>query len=454
MNFKRTSIIIFFILLSSILLPKEQYLDLTTSKGLNLKIVKDPDILFTHAEMVIYYTDMKNPVIPYLTFLNIFNNKINDPRSGMLNILFKLGNDIEYEYNLDHIILKINFLNEKIPLFIEFLKEFFSFKNFSLKKFNYSVKNFKHLYREINDWEIITAAQVAYEKILGNRHSGKFFITPESFKNLNLSHIRSFHKKNYSLSRANVVIRGNFNPYVIFGSVEKAFKNFKDKKNGIKKIVYNTYSNDRKVFLINRNGNITPSIYWFETIPTGNNINHHQARIINNIIFGYPIGRITRIASNSGIRNFNISTTVNNHRNISILSNKIRVSYINLEKFILIADNIINQFGAGRVGRKEYLNAYNYFYLSRKVKLDDYRYKTKQDILSSINSEKPGPPVINLNNIVKNVNFSTFNRLLSNPPGYYKFTRNKKRGVIVIVGNARTVLKNLKVLKPQIIKTY
>ena len=111
-----------------------------------------------------------------------------------------------------------------------------------------------------------------------------------------------------------------------------------------------------------------------------------------------------------------------------------------MEKFIFIADNIINQFGAGRVGRKEYLNAYNYYYLSRKVKLDDYRYKTKQNILMSINAKKPGTKVTDFNSIVKNVNFSSFNRLLSNPPEYYRFSRNKKRGVIVIVGNSKTVL--------------
>lgn len=453
MNLKRTTItMILILILSQGILPQEQNLNLTTSKGLNLNIIKDTKILFFHAEIVIYYTDIKNPAVPYLTLFNIFNNKVNDPQSGMLNILFKLGNDIEIEHNIDHIILKINFLPGGMPLFIQFLKELFSYKDFSLKKFNYSLKNFQNLFRGTNDWEKITASQAAYEKILGITHSGKFLVSPGSLNKLNLSHIRSFYKKNYSLSGAHVFIRGNINPYIMFGSIEKALKNFKNKKNGINKVFYKTYSNDRKIFLIDRNGNNSPSIYWFESIPPGNDINHHQARIVNNIIFGYPLGRISRILSNSGIKNFNITTTIKNHRNVSVICNKIRISTKNIKKFIFIADNIINKFGAGRVGRKEYLNAYNYFYLSRKVELDDYRSKTKQDILYAINRKKPDTPVFDFNSIVKNVNFSSFNRLLSNPPEYYKFSRNKKRGIIVILGNSKILLKSLRELNPKIIR--
>lgn len=453
MNFKKATVtIILILILTHGIFPLEQNLDLTTSKGLNVKIVKDTKILFIHAEIVIYYTDIKNPAVPYLTLFNIFNNKVNDPQSGLLNILFKLGNDVEIEHNIDHIILKINFLPGRMPLFVRFLKELFSYRDFSLKKFNYSLKNFHNLFRDINKWERIIASQVAYEKILGKMYAGKFFISRESLQKLNLSHIRSFYKKNYSLPGAHVVVRGNINPYILFGSIEKAFKNFKKKETGINKIFYKTYSNDRKIFLINRNGKNAPSIYWFETIPPGNVINHHQARIINNIIFGYPLGRISRILSNSGIKNFNITTKVKNHRNVSVICNEIRTSYKNIEKFIFIADNIINKFGPGRVGRKEYLDAYNYFYLSRKVELDDYRNKTKQDILYAINREKPGTPVINFKNIIKNVNFSSFNSLLSNPPQYYKFTRNKKRGVIVIFGNSKILSRSLKELNPEIIR--
>lgn len=455
MDLKKTSIIVVFILLLTPgILPQEQDLNLTTSKGLNIKIVKDTKILFFHAEIVIYYTNIKNPAVPYLTLFNIFNNTVNEPRSGLLNILFKLGNDVEIEQNIDHIIFKINFLSERVPLFLQFLKELFSYKDFSLKKFNYSVANFQNLFQGTNNWEKILASQVAYEKILGKTHSGKFLISSGSLKNLNLSHIRSFYKKNYSLSGAYVVIRGNINPYILFGSIEKAFKNFKDKKNGINKIFYKTYSNDRKIFLIDMNEHYSPLIYWFETIPPGNSISHHQAKIVNNIIFGYPLGRISRVLSNSGIKNFNITTSIKNHRNVSIVCNKIRTSYKNIKKFIFIADNIINKFGAGRVGRKEYLNAYNYFYLSRKVELDDYRNKTKQDILHAINRKKPNTPVINFNGIIKNVNFSSFNKLLVSPPEYYKFSRNRKRGVIVILGNSKIISKNLKGMNPETIRIY
>ena len=146
-----TGLIIISIFFLTIALPSYiagQSLEQTTSKGLRINLVKDPSMLFNHAEIVVYYSEIKDPIVPYLTLMNIFDDQINNPQSGLLNILFKMGNDYKVDYNIDHFIVKLNFLPADNNLFVSFLKGLFNYRGFSLKKFNYSTKNFWKLFKK------------------------------------------------------------------------------------------------------------------------------------------------------------------------------------------------------------------------------------------------------------------------------------------------------------------
>ncbi len=417
-----TGLIIISIFILTIALPSiiaGQSLEQTTSKGLRINLVKDPSMLFNHAEIVVYYSEIKDPTVPYLTLMNIFNDQINNPQSGLLNTLFKMGNDFKVENNIDHFIVKINFLSADTNLFISFLKGLFSYRDFSLKKFNYSTKNFWKLFKRNDEWKKIIAAQVAFSKIFKQDHPGQFLVTDRNPGRLNLSHIRSFYKYNYSLPNSYITIRGDIKPYFIFGLVEKTFKNFKNLKPGYQKFKYDRFNTDRKVFIVDDGTNGIPNIYWIDPIAPAGNIDNIHARVVNNLLFGYPLGRISRNTSAAGIKGFNISSEIHNHRNISIVCRKIRIGYRDIEKFIFIADNNISKLGVGRVSRKEYLDNYNFVFHKGQIASDDYSEKARDLISHSFKSSSNILTRTSQEKLLKELSFANFTKILSDPSGSY-----------------------------------
>jgi hypothetical protein len=95
----------------------------TSTKGLRLRVLKSNHIPFIHAQLIIYYKEkVKNPAIPYLTLLNIFDRNLKGNDTPLLSILKKLGNDYQVEHRPDFVLFKINLLPDKMLLFIRFLK--------------------------------------------------------------------------------------------------------------------------------------------------------------------------------------------------------------------------------------------------------------------------------------------------------------------------------------------
>jgi len=121
-KFKRSTIILVAFLLSFFSLKAGQnIINLTSSKGLKIKIIKDSSLNFVHAEILVFYKNkIKNPAILYLTIENIFNKYVNRSETGILSNLKKLGNDFEIINRPDFIKIKINFLPDKIALFVNF----------------------------------------------------------------------------------------------------------------------------------------------------------------------------------------------------------------------------------------------------------------------------------------------------------------------------------------------
>lgn len=453
-NIKSGSIIIliFFIAITLCTNISGQGLEQTTSKGLRVNLLKDPSLMFIHAEIVIYYSEIKDPAVPYLTLLNIFDNQIKNPQAGLLNTLFKIGNDVKIDYRIDHLIIKLNFLPTDINQFVSFLKGLYSYKGFSLKGFNYSTKNFWKLFTKKDEWKKIIAAQIAFSKLFNEDHPGKFLVPGKNLQRLNLSHVRSFYKNNFTLPNSYLTVQGVIRPYVLFGLIEKEFRHFKNLKANYDKFRYDRYKSDRKVIIVDDGTNGTPYMYWIDPLPPSDNIDYHHARIINNILFGYPLGRISRSASSSGIKNFNITGNIHHHRNIAILCKRIRIGYRDIEKFIFIADNIIKKLGVARIRRKEYLDSYNFVFRKGEIDSDNYEVKAEKKISGSFAGNNKLKKEKGENNLLKDLSYANFNKILSNPSGNYNVNRNKKKGIIVIFGNASLIKRYLRNIKPEVIK--
>lgn len=432
----------------------EQTVEQTSSKGLRVSLVKDPSLLFIHAELAVYYSDISNPSIPYLTLMSIFDDQTNNPQTGLRNILFKMGNDYKIDYKLDHFIIKINFLRSDIKHFVYFLKSLYSYKDFSLKKFNYSIRNFWDLFRKRGEWKQVIAAQVAFGKLFKQDHSGKFLISRSKLKNLNLSHIRSFFKNNYILANSFLTLRGDIRPYFVFGLIEKVFNNFKNRKPNYGKFKYKRFKNNRKIIIVDINENISPCIYWIYPASSPDKMVHYHNIIANNILFGYPFGRISRNVAATGIRNFNITNLIHYHRNISILCNKIRINYKDMEKFIFIADSTINKFGRGRLNRKEYLDSYNFIFQKTKIDSDNFEIKAMRKIAESFIGNLKNKVKIFKSNLLKNLNYEDFLKNISGSFGIFNANKNRQEGIIVIFGNAKIIKKYLRIMNKETIKLF
>ncbi|MEN8221808.1 MAG: insulinase family protein [Acidobacteriota bacterium] len=453
-NKLNTGLIIISIFFLTISLPtyiSGQAFEQTTSKGLRINLVKDSSMMFNHAEIVVYYSEIKDPTVPYLTLMSIFDKQINNPQTGLLNTLFKIGNDFNIEYKIDHFIVRINFLPADTNLFISFLKGLYSYRGFSLKKFNYTVKHFWKLFKRNDEWKKIISAQIAFSKLFNKDHPGQFLITNRDPGRLNLSHIRSFYKNNYTLPNSYITIRGDIKPYFVFGLVEKAFRNFRNLKANYRKFRYDKNNPERKVVIVDDGTIGTPNIYWIDPISPVGNIDHHHSGIVNNLLFGYPLGRIPRNASAAGIKNFNVSSRIHHHRNISIICRRIRIGYRDIEKFIFIADNNINKLGVGRISRKEYLDNYNFIFHKRKIDSDDYSEKASELIAHSFKDSGNILTGSSQEKLLKDLSYVNFTRILSDPSGNYIGSRNRKRGIIVIFGKADIIKRYFRNIKPEVI---
>ena len=130
-----------------------------SSKGLPIKILKSNAIGSVHAEILIFYHGNTNPAISYLTVENMFNPEIHNSDTNLLGILKRLGNDFSVEHRVDYLKISLDFLPNRLSLFTHFIDELFSYKSFSLKRYNNSIYNYRKYVVRRNGWEKILACR-------------------------------------------------------------------------------------------------------------------------------------------------------------------------------------------------------------------------------------------------------------------------------------------------------
>jgi len=414
---------------------------------------------FVHARLLIFYNArIQNPVIPFLTQTNIFNQELNKDGSDILDILSKLGNDYQIEETVDYLSISINFLPDKIQLYSQFLKTLYRHKPFSIsshstptyyygdeetaikKKLKKSIDDYWTYFTQQSNWEKTIALRIAYDKLFSNNSFRNSQITNDSLSRINISRIRSFYQDIYTPSNSLLVLKGNLTNASI-GLFEIALKSFKKEKPiqiGAKSL---KISNSGEIVIFNINTTDTPKLYWIETIPPLQDNDHITMQIINDIIFAYPIGRLTRSAPQINVRILKINTQRYNHYKISLLCNRFELSFKNIEKIIQLITREKRRLKLGGIDRKEYLDAAKYFYGKLKVQSADYNH----DILLEIQRSLYNPPIENL---------------IPSPELFQQITINKlnqtvedtSRHIIVIVGNADLIRNYFRTIKPTVIR--
>lgn len=426
----------------------------TSSKGLPIKIIQNNNLDFVHAQLFIFNKNKKeNPAVLYLTLLNIFNKELNQYGSSLLNILRKLGNDFTIQQRPDLINISINFLPKKAALFSQFLKELYSYKYFTLKKFNESIHKYWRYFLKQKNWDKELAFQLAYKNLFPGSILGNTLIMPNLLSKINLVELRSFHQRTFTLNSSLLIVKGNLNPYITFGLIEKAFVSYKTKRSVKYEEEPLVIKKDRKIIILDFENLRNPTIYWFRTIPPLGNTDHRSFFIVNNILFGYPIGRLFRKAVYFGIKIQKMDTEIRNHKNVSVVCNIIKLNNNDLEKFILMADNETRKLKIKRIDRKEYLDALNYFYGKLKVDTQKVDFDVEQEINKTIFPSNSRNLEITPQ-IFQQISLNSLNKIIFDR-GHLSFFRKKMRnGIIIIVGQAESIIKNLNILKPTIIKYH
>ncbi len=447
---------VFFVVLLSFF-NIQKAIDLTTAGGIKLHIISDKKALYFHSEILVRFQETRNTSISYLTFLNLFNEKVVSSRSSLLSLLFKMGNDFELIYNVDHIVIRGNFLKDRVPIFIQFLKKLSGGVNFSLKNFSYSLKNFKDLFISDKNRRKIIASQIALREIFSKSAPTKEFILSEvSLKKINLSQIRSFYKKNFILPNLSVAIRGNINPYIFLGLTEKAFKNFNRYPIKPKFKPDRELTTKRKIIIVNiGKASRRPEIFWFIPVPPKGTEEYNIMEISNNILFGYPFGTVFRVASKYGIRNIRSSRSFCDFQNISFICNRISLNrYSDLRKFFFIANNSFRKLLPGRISKKEYLSSYNNIYLAKMIASDSFDYIAKDFIKRDLLRSNQFP----LQRLKKrkrdDLSYVSFNKYIEVNSGKGVFFKRIHKGVIVIIGNSTAILRNLNIKNAEVINVY
>ena len=78
-------LILILILLGSFVDAEIVKKELTSSRGLTIKFLTDETLDFIHAELLIRYKGkFKNPAVPNLAMVNIFNEDVNDSGTSLL----------------------------------------------------------------------------------------------------------------------------------------------------------------------------------------------------------------------------------------------------------------------------------------------------------------------------------------------------------------------------------
>jgi len=433
--------------LSSAAQPTQQSLSYRISRGMEVTILKNPAIPYIHAQLVIHYFDkVDNPAVPYLTIQNLFDTHIKESDTPLLNALRKLGNDFQVEIRPDFLLLKINFLPDKTPTFIRFLKHLFNYKPFTdldiklptypqrrehdatYARFKDSTDNYwKHFFK-LEDWKKKMAFQLAYHYLFPDSILGRTLITPKMLAGVTLEDLIAFHIATFKLRNSQLILKGNLdNPPVFYGSLERAFSS-RSKPPPIQRPQAKiTLTNKKKVYIVNTRNGESPSVFWFQPVETGGRKDPLPAMAINHLLFGYPTGRLFLTASRylnvSGLR---IRTEMVFHNGVAVICNTVRLRYVDIEKFILLAEREKNKLNLKGINRKELLDTISYLFGRLKVET-----RNVGDEVGKVIANMPvSPPQIT-------------------PAGLTGSKQNHYQPVIIIVGNAEHIKANLSTLKDE-----
>ncbi|MCP5109177.1 MAG: insulinase family protein, partial [bacterium] len=359
-----------------------------------------------------------------------------------------------------YMVFKINFLPDKLQLFARFLKNLYTYKPFlnikinpdsytyikrerdSSRKVKISVDDYwQHFFKQEN-WKRDIAYQIAYSKLFPESTLGNTLVTANALRQATLSKIRVFYQRTFRLPNSLLIIKGNLRPHLIRAYINGEFASFKKQVPEVPVAEELTVKNQRRLVVFNNPHPEPPILFWFEAIAPLNHEDHIPYLVLNNILFGFPIGRIYLTSRDKNLKNLNIKSEVTNQKEISVVCNTVQLRSRDIQRFIYLADREKKKLTVKKVERKEYLDTLSYFNGRIKVATRHIDNDINHEILTAFYPFKKGdflvptaqPPQYKLAVLNKRIEDS-------------KFDSGSPKGVIVIVANYNMVRRYLKDIK-------
>ncbi len=435
------------------LIPETRLFSISTSKGLVLKVLQDNDMPFIHAQLLIYldgstqnYTSL---VVSQLAVMNMFERTLNSPSSNLMNMLQRQGNDYLVEQNPEFVKISMNFLPDRLTSFSKLLKEIFNYQSFHLNKFNLSKEKFWSFFKRDRDWKKEFALLLAYQQMVGNFYFTQGFQLQNILNRINLAQLRSFLLRTFRPDNALLILKGKINPYFIQGMIEKDLPQPPTRPAKTEK-EETAINPGRRIFILNINSSDLPMVYWFDAAPAAAGTDFPLYAIGNFSLFGFPGGRIYQSEKNRfqmGGYKVNIETFFLG--NFTLFCNFLRVSYSDLENFLLLVDQERKRFNVRPIERREYLDALNYYVGRALVETSRFDHGMQSEI-GRFHGQGTIPLAPKIGpEFFQEVSLNRVLQVMDDQMGYKHNSGAREKGIVVIVGNADLILNNLKSLKTE-----
>jgi len=343
-----------------------------TLKGMSVDINKNDNLPYIVTKLEINIPDCKyNPYLPYLNLIFMFNDYLNNKDNSILSNLKKIGNDYKLSVYPDKIIIKNIFLKRNINHYIDLLYSLFNYNSFSTSKLKKIKDNFNFYLKTMFDFGKLFIQNKIF-KLVFTKNS-KFANTITDFTtipDINIAFLKSFNKKTFRLRNSKLTIYGDINPYIFFGKIKNKFKNFKKENPLEPNICKNTTKiiDKNRIHFINRKEIDSPVLYTILILNSDDLITINSMKIINQIIFGMPSGRLFKDSAKLNIHNLKITTSEILRNDFFMIINKIETNKEYINKIIKITNLEFKYILINKITRKEYLESINFFYGNYLIK--------------------------------------------------------------------------------------
>jgi len=321
-----------------------QAFEFTGPHGMRITMLRQPQMEFIKAHLLIRYRNQGDPSLPFLTVINLFDPVKGGYRNSLLSTLYRMGNDFKVQFSYDHIIFKINFLPDHIEQFAGFLKTLYQFNFTNIEKFNFTKKHLFEIFKKDPHWPQKLATQIAYESIFKDHPLGNSFIFKNSLQNFNLVQIRSFFKRHFIPAHSLLVIKGDINPYVSWGIIKSKLTEIdvpdpaapEEKDPSFAPV---TRPDPVIIFPSNR-----PAPLLFTFIPGQYSSDFPLELITNELLFGKFTGMILRKQDDYNLRIQEIQNHLQKHRDHYVFCNSYTIEYPGIDNLLRLLSDLSRDY--------------------------------------------------------------------------------------------------------------